>query len=289
MLRATVSSRFGSRVRSRGLRYVVVLVLVGVAAGGCSGGSASRPDALRDVSRTDRELRSAVSYLRTQRSSIDVTSLLIFDYMARRWTVRGLAEFRRYAHRLPGAMSSSNAFVRLFGPRRHPSPAALAAVRDTDTVTATVLECEKTPLGNPFASRLRGAVRAGGYQATHVLLALRWARDLGCHFSGEDKIREGAIRRVASELRSAETVTDLSTEQAAFLAELGAIRRIRSDWPERVRSAQRSDGGWAEDPAATPIGDHDPTRSNFHSTGLALWYLLAVAEAGAVSTRMVPR
>ena len=276
-------------MRSRALGFVTLTIAIGLGSGACSGSSVPRTPTLADVSRSDAGLRDTVAYLRTQRSSIDVTSLLIFDYMSRRWGVRGLADYRRLARSLPGATSPSNAFVRLFGASRHASAAALAAVRDTDTLTAAALDCERSPLDERFARRLRAGVRAGGYQATHVLLALRWTRDLGCHVKGEAEIRDDAARRVASELRVASSVNDLSLEQAAFLAEAGAIGQIRSDWQRRVRDAQRADGGWAEDPAGTPLGDLDPTRSNFHSTGLALWYLLAAASPGVADTPMVLR
>ena len=63
--------------------------------------------------------------MRTQRSSIDVPSLLIFDYQSRRWGVRGLAGFRRFARTVPGATTPANTFVRLFGPRYHASSRAL--------------------------------------------------------------------------------------------------------------------------------------------------------------------
>ena len=94
---------------------------------------------------------------------------------------------------------------------------------------------------------------------------------------------------MAAELRQASAVTDLSLEQAAFLDYSGANGSVPAGWARRVRDAQRPDGGWAEDPAGTKVGDHDPTRSNWHATGLALWSLLATRGHGASPTRMVPQ
>jgi hypothetical protein len=267
---------------------VAVVVGLAVTLGLVTPAGATRRRAVDPAAR-DPAVRRAVAFVRTQRATIDVPSLLIFDYEARRWGVRGLGDFRRLARAIPGATTSANAFVRLFGPQHHASRGALARTRDTDRITAYALECGATPLDRGYARRVRAAVGAGGYDATHALLALRWIGELGCRLPGAARLRASAIRRVIGELRSAGSVTDLSLEQAAFLEYAGARSSLPGGWVRRVRAAQRADGGWAENPAGTKLGDHDPTRSNWHATGLAVWVLLADRTRGVTATQMVPR
>jgi hypothetical protein len=242
-----------------------------------------------DPAAHDAALRRAVAFVRAQRGSVDVPSLLIFDYQSRRWHLHGLAGFRDFARAIPGATSPENAFVRLFGPTHRASRAALRLTRDTDRLTAYALECRHVPPTPAYARRLRAAITSGGYDATHALLAIGWIDELGCRLPSAAKLRRQAVARVAGELRTATAVTDLSLEQGAFLDYAGAARAIPAAWARRVRAAQRPDGGWAEDPAGTRVGDHDPTRSNWHATGLALWSLLAARSRGTPGTRMVPR
>ena len=283
-----------SRARaSIGLFAVLVGLWVPAA---CSTASRSNASAVRDQSARgrpdptagDAALDRAVRFVRAQRDSVDVPSLLVFDYQARRWNVATLLGFRRYARTVAGATAPGNAFVRMFGTRYHASAAALRLLRSTDRLTAVALECERTPLGPEFANRLRAAVAAGGYEATHVLLAVGWIRELGCRLSSAAAIGRAAVDRVSAELIRSNAVTDLSLEQSCFLGYAGARSKVRPDWAGQVRRAQRPDGGWAEDPSATPVGDHDPTRSNWHTTGLGLCSLLFSAGPGASATRMVP-
>ncbi len=277
--------------------FLVSIAAVVFALGtGCSASAGSRPTAGGDRGPVRREdptshdagLGRAVRFVRSQRDSVDVPSLLVFDYQARRWNVGGLAGFRRFATTIPDAMTPANAFVRMFGARHHASPAALALLRSTDQLTAVALECERTPVGPAYGRRLRTAVGTGGYDATHVLLALGWIRELGCPFSPAASIRAAAIKRVAAELTAVTAVTDLSLEQACFLGYSGAVRRVPPGWAARIRAAQREDGGWAEDPSAVKVGDHDPARSNWHTTGLALCSLLFATAPGVAATPMVP-
>lgn len=270
---------------------VGLLVLAACSTATGSDGSAERDRGSRgrvDPTVHDEELDRAVRFVRSQRDSVDVPSLLVFDYQARRWNVTRLAGFRRYALTVAGATAPANAFVRMFGSNHHASAAALGLLRSTDRLTAVALECEHSPLPAKYADVLRAAVTAGGYEATHVLLALGWIRELGCSLPSASSIGRVAVDRVSAELGQAPAVNDLSLEQSCFLGYAGAARDVRPHWSDQVRRAQRADGGWAEDPSAAPVGDHDPTRSNWHTTGLGLCSLLFSTSPGAAATRMVP-
>jgi CelD/BcsL family acetyltransferase involved in cellulose biosynthesis len=113
------------------------------------------------------------------------------------------------------------------------------------------------------------------------LLAWSWTQALGCDdpaIGQAGRRAEAVVRAEFVELTAsgaaAEIVTDLTLEQAAFLAEVGADDVLTDQWVDAVVAAQGTDGGW----------DLNGAGSHWHPTLLAVWVLSASTGPGAQAT-----
>jgi hypothetical protein len=144
----------------------------------------------------------------------------------------------------------------------------------TDQVLACALHCDRLGLPPGYAESLEKGVKAGGYAATHVLLAWVWLQDNRCRLAVRDGFVEDMYRTVAAILADGPTiVNDLRLEAAAFLCMARQGHRVDPSFVRLVVQIQRADGGWGK--LDTPNPD-DPDESSWHSTTLALLLLLHV-------------
>jgi hypothetical protein len=112
----------------------------------------------------------------------------------------------------------------------------------TDRVLATALYCV-----------LEKGVKAGGYHATHVLLAWIWSQDNRCQLTVRDGFVEEMYRANAAILEDRPTmVNDLKLEAAAFLCMARQGKRVDPGFIRHVLSIQRADGGWGKLDAPDP-------------------------------------
>jgi hypothetical protein len=144
----------------------------------------------------------------------------------------------------------------------------------TDQVLAAALYCDRLGLPESYAEVLEKGVKAGGYHATHVLLAWIWLRDNRCQLAVRDGFVDDMHNAVAAILEDRPTiVNDLKLEAAAFLCMARQGKRVDPRFVLHVASIQRPDGGWGK--PDTPHPDR-PDESSWHSTVLALLLLLHV-------------
>ena len=149
----------------------------------------------------------------------------------------------------------------------------------TDQLLACALYCDRLGLPPDFAETLDKGVKAGGYAATHVLLAWIWLHDNGCKLAVRNGFVEDMFRAVARILEDRPTiVNDLKLEAAAFLCMARQGNRVDPRFFRHVVSIQRADGGWGKLDTPDPA---NPDESSWHSTTLALLLLLHVEFPGA--------
>ena len=150
----------------------------------------------------------------------------------------------------------------------------------TDRVLATALYCDRLGFRPSLTQKCsRRGVKAGGYHATHVLLAWIWLQDNRCKLAVRDGFVEEMYRANAAILEDRPTiVNDLKLEAAAFLCMARQGKRVDPRFIRHVVSIQRADGGWGK--LDTPDPDK-PDESSWHSTTLALLLLLHVEFPGA--------
>ena len=144
----------------------------------------------------------------------------------------------------------------------------------TDQLLATALYCDRLGFPPSYAEVLEAGVKAGGYQATHVLLAWIWLQDNRCKLPVRDGFLEDMYRANAAILEDRPTiVNDLKLEAAAFLCMARQGNRVDPRVIRHVVSIQRPDGGWGKLDTPNPA---NPNESSWHSTILALLLLLHV-------------
>src|SRR5262249_16737064 len=136
----------------------------------------------------------------------------------------------------------------------------------TDQILATALYCDRLGFPPYYAEVLEKGVRAGGYPATHALLAWIWLRDNGCQLAVRDGFVEDMYRAVEAILEDRPTIlNDLKIEAAAFLCMAREGQRVSPRIVRHVVLTQRDDGGWGKldtpDPAEGDV-------SSWHTTTL---------------------
>ena len=148
-----------------------------------------------------------------------------------------------------------------------------------DRILATALYCDRLGLPPSFAEVLGKGVRAGGYHATHALLAWIWVQDNRCELAVPDGFVEEMYRVVVAILDDRPTlVNDLKLEAAAFLCLARQGKRVDPGFVRHVVAIQKADGGWGR---LDDAGPGKPDESSWHSTILALLLLLHVSFPGA--------
>lgn len=149
----------------------------------------------------------------------------------------------------------------------------------TDRVLVSALYCDRLGLPPSFAEVLAKSVKAGGYHATHALLAWIWIRDNRCELALPDGFVEEMFGAVAAIIDDRPTmVNDLKLEAAAFLCMARQGKRVDPRFIRHVVSIQQADGGWGKLDTPDPA---KPDQSSWHSTTLALLLLLHVEFPGA--------
>jgi hypothetical protein len=144
----------------------------------------------------------------------------------------------------------------------------------TDQILAVALYCDRLGFPPAYAETLEKGVKAGGYYATHALLAWIWLRDNRCQLDVRDGFAEDLFRANAAILEDQPTiVNDLKLEAAAFLCMARQGKRVDPRFVRHVVSIQRADGGWGKLDIPNP---DNPDESSWHSTTLALLLLLHV-------------
>jgi hypothetical protein len=84
-----------------------------------------------------------------------------------------------------------------------------------------------------------------GYVLTHQLLAIEWARSVGCEVPDEWQSRRGLlVDRLLDELRQDDRFTDLFAERVAMVALGGRVDALRPRWVAQLLDSQREDGCW---------------------------------------------
>jgi hypothetical protein len=145
-----------------------------------------------------------------------------------------------------------------------------------DAMTHAALHCHLFPLDDADMQSWAGYSAQGDYSTTHVLLALLWAIDNDCAMppSYDADLLDVTVNRVfAIAAANAEAATDLRVEAMALLAAAGRHDLIQASWVVQLLDAQVG-GGWRAEPGSDTTNDH--------TTGLALWLLLQIAEQGRI-------
>jgi hypothetical protein len=135
-------------------------------------------------------------------------------------------------------------------------------------ITIPALYCDQVPYPETYESILEAGLRAGGYELTHVGLALRWIDENGCS-SPMDASFESTVASAIGEIPDpTDGVKDLEIEATAFLMYMRRRDLVPAGMVDAIASVQRPDGGWSLDSSDESLD------SAWHPTTLGLWVLL---------------
>lgn len=232
-------------------------------------------------------LERALTYLEAQ-PALAPSALLVLDVL-RRWY--GFAVFPDLADRYRIALRNGNAaqlpedwqspYLRVM--QRVISPVRVGSGKQTrwenfapemlakggiNVITIPALYCDQVPYPMAYASILEAGLRTGGYELTHVGMALRWIDENGCSSPMDASFEPTVARAIAELANPADGVTDLEIEASAVLMYLGRRDLVRADMIDAIANAQRPNGGWSTDSADKSIA------TSWHPTAMALWALL---------------
>jgi hypothetical protein len=181
------------------------------------------------------------------------------------------------------AASQLRVWRRIFDPVYQVSNADFNQLVGFDAVTFPPVYCHQFPLVDANIQDMRDYVLLGGYYTTHVLLALLWAIDNACPMppAYDQDLLSDTIRDVyaIADAGGSSVLDDLRVDAMAILAAAGRHDLIQASWVDQILDEQLAGGGWKGDP-----NDSEPAD---HTTGLALWLLLQLAEEGKVFSGFV--
>lgn len=205
-----------------------------------------------------------------------LNALAVIDYVSRRWRLEELQGARPLASSVPAVLDRHNPEVGFWRAGVLPSPSVSSTLGQLGTLESRFLYCDLIPLTTTVAGEVADGLQTP-YGATHLLWWLSWADELDCQLpQGVDRTK--VVQQIVADFRVARTrpdnapVNDLSIEQATILAAEGEGSRVPDDWTAKLVAAQLRNGAWAHNlPGSTPGQD-------WHSTMLAVWYLLTVSE-----------
>jgi hypothetical protein len=171
----------------------------------------------------------------------------------------------------------------LFDPHYQISTQDYSQLAGFDAVTFAGVYCHQYPLDASYIQAVTDFAALGGYDTSHALLALLWAIDNDCAMPAD--YSSALLNRTIGDVYAtalaggSAVLTDLRVEAMAVLAAAGRHDLIQAAWVDQVLNAQMASGGWRAGP-----GEVDPAD---HTTGLALWLLLQLAEPRKILTGYV--
>jgi hypothetical protein len=144
-----------------------------------------------------------------------------------------------------------------------------AVVENIDIITVPALYCDRPdqPLPENYPLMLDQAAKLGGYNLTHVLLALIYIQDNGCKVPLPSGFIDQIYLANAALIKDGTAIDDLKIETAAFLYLAGQGELVGDSFIERVIEVQNTDGGWR-------ISSNVQGGSHWHTTISALLLLL---------------
>ena len=225
-----------------------------------TGGRATPQEALRDGAR----------YVESQFEYIDSASLMIIDYVGRRYGITelsGAAQAAATRSARSDLTPDERSLARLVQPRATMSPLIGTAESRTTDALAIALHCDQIPPPATYLEDLASLAADGGFAATHAALAVGWLNELGCSSAASRALQTTLVISIEAAFHASVGVIDLRAEQSAFALYLGGTSTRSIEWEQSIRSTQHSDGSWGQDGPGS--------QSSWHTTILAMWALAA--------------
>lgn len=148
--------------------------------------------------------------------------------------------------------------LRILDPAARPDLDQLAGLPPVARLMAESLACDMTGAPPPDTELMKQLIGSGGFDATHVGVALSIRAQLGCAFD-DTSTRDQLVDSLQAAIDQDQRVDELVLEQLTMLADHGGRERLTAPLISEVLRAQHPDGSWGTD-----------DRDQLHSTALAI-------------------
>jgi hypothetical protein len=250
---------------------------------------AAAPTLRLTSSAADVALQRGITYEKSNIAHIASFERLFFEYLQRQYGIDQV-------------FSASHTPINSPGPQQHQDTQQFLALRriayptsfvqklpivQNDSITDMLLRaanCDHIVLPSDYDTLVNQNLEAGGYNLTHVLLALEFMADNGCNYytsaqvqSLQDQVTTG-MTKLANNLT---TDADLRYEATAFLFWQGHTDNVTAAAVQQIVQSQLPSGGWG-----ASVGD---VTTSDHATLLAIWALLAYSHQPAHNQPIIRR
>ena len=228
-----------------------------------------------EMTKRQSAIANAEEYLQNSISSIETSQRLILDYLQRKFDLDPKLGAAGTPILIPQNTQTYPLEIhfleRIANPDKFVSVQPRSSLEGISYTNVYAANCDHTPLPSDYWSVVRNSLNAGGYNLTHIALALAFIQDNGCNKPPDigdidEKLISGMVAIAKDNTRN----MDLRFEATAFLMLSGRYDQVESNWIDTIVATQDKDGSWAD-----KLGQ----ATTDHTTVLALWALLEYEHA----------
>lgn len=228
-------------------------------------------EAFNKLSAEDKAILNAQKYLVDNLGTVAPEQRLILDYLQRKFDLDPKLNVQNTPLIIKADPNNYPLEIHFVERIAYPDKLVTAMPRNVldpmSWVTVYSANCDHTPLPKDFWPKVRQNYSQGGYEMTHIVLALSFMRDNGCTIPNEaEGIEREVIAAMTRLANDPVTNADLRYESIAFIMLAGGYDSVNNGWIQKILSEQRPDGSWSF--------TLDDGKSNDHATTLALWAIL---------------
>jgi hypothetical protein len=195
---------------------------------------------------------------------------ILLDVMYRRHSVAAFstaaARYDEIVAGVPDPPIDAFAFRRILDSSQQLTAQELGQIAPgVNEVTVPAMFCDILPLAPDYAARLQDDAALGGYELTHVVIALEWMAELGCTAPVDASFVDQVVLDDFALIDPSDGLGDLELEAAIFGTMFVGPELLPPDLVDAVLAAQLDDGTWPTLPGQV--------NGAWHATGMALMLL----------------
>ena len=222
------------------------------------------------LSAEDKAIKRAEEYLVRNIQGVEAGNRLFLDYIQRKFQlddILGTAESPIVSPTDKRSYPQEYDYLeRLAYPEKLVSSPPNFSLEGPALTNIYSANCDHLKTPRSFWATMEDSNNHGGYNTTHVALALMFIKDNGCDIPpGEGDLIMRVAQNMVVIINDKSTMPDLRYESVAFLLMISRYDLIEPEWIDAIVSEQLPNGGWA-------LEKDQP--ANAHASLLALWSLL---------------
>jgi len=238
------------------------------------------------LSKEEKAIRRAQGYLKTTITQVEPLHRLFLEYLQRKFSLDGTLGISGPPIDLyedPRSYPQEIHFLaRIAYPKRLVKQDPKSLLEPVAIMSVYSANCDHLEFPKNYWQIVQQNIDAGGYELTHVALALRFLEENRCAIPKNIQDQnEFIIDGLVTLINDPTTIPDLRYEAIAFLMLHDQHSRIKQTWIDQIISEQLKDGGWRRDSGSK--------ESNDHTTILAFWALLEYSRPNTLDEPIIRR